>query len=92
MIYTAQAYMCRMATMVALPWEDWGGGVLEEAVVGTNYRAAAAALASKKVMESCSSSRRRAMAHTQVQASAAFFSTVWRVAILSVSVTEPPQK
>jgi hypothetical protein len=56
--------------MAASHPEDEGGSALEEeAVVGVSYRVAATTSTSRVVAESCSSSRRRAMA--QARASAA---------------------
>jgi hypothetical protein len=53
-------------TTAASPPEDGDGGVLEEAVVGANCRAAATASASRAVVEAYSSSRRRVMVRTSL--------------------------
>jgi hypothetical protein len=81
MVYTLEACACSMATMVMAPSEGGGGGALEEAVVDMSCRAATMTSTSRVVVEAYSSSRRRAMVHTQARASTTF-SVAWKAAIL----------
>jgi hypothetical protein len=60
MFHTPQAYVCSVSMMVTSSLEG-GGSALEEAVVGTSYRAAAVMSASRAAVKACSFSGRRAM-------------------------------